>query len=364
MRNILPSCIATLLLWAFLLLADDSIRAQQPEQKPITINTDLVTTWAQVTNRMDGSPVKGLGREDFRLHEEGKGQQVSLVKERQPLSVVILVDGSTCVSDPRRWYQRREDILRQLGEDAEIALMAWDSDAVLVQPFTKNQQIVADKLNDSLNFFFALNPGPYGIEPLSGNKIMVRLERTHHRPGEAIYQAAKYLEKAASPERRNIIIVISHSDIEIAHKHLRTATEVKILLEKTATTVYGLEHYVEPSGNVGGIFKTLINPKRELKGILSGTLNHFVKLTGGTTLTGEWEECDELFIKLARMIRSSYTIGYYPENTNFDGRFRHIKLELSPSGKAKAGKVNIAAREGYHAVRRSSPTASTTSPPR
>jgi hypothetical protein len=71
----------------------------------------------------------------------------------------------------------------------------------------------------------------------------------------------------------------------------------------------------------------------------------------GITLTGEWEECDELFIKLARMIRSSYTIGYYPSNSDFDGRFRRISLELSRQGKTKAGKATIKTRDGYHALR-------------
>ncbi len=354
MRNTLSACLISLLLCAFFPFPDGTIRAQQLEQKPITINTDLVITWAQVTNRTDDSPINGLGLDDFRLREEGKGQQVSLVKEGQPLSVVILVDGTTCDFKPERWYQRREEILRQLSNDAEIALMAWDSEAVLVQPFTKNQRIVADKLNNSLNFFFALNPGPYGIEPISGLRMMVRPDQIHHRPGEAIYQAAKYLETAASPERRKVIIVISHANIEIAYKHLRTATEVEVLLEKTATTVYGLVHGEETS-KVGGVLKTLINPKRELKGVFSGRLNDFVEMTGGTTLTGAWEECDEMFIKLAKQIRSSYTIGYYPENANFDGRFRRIKLELSPSGKTKAGKVDIKTRDGYHAIRTASP---------
>lgn len=219
-----------------------SVYAQQAEQKPITVNTDLVITWAQVTNRTDRAPVKSLGIDDFQLHEEGKEEEVSLVKEGQPLSVVILVDGMTCVSDPQRWYQRREEILRQLGEDAKIVLMAWDSDAVLVQPFTKNQQVIADKLNNKLNFFYALNPGDYGINPISGMKEMVRSDRALYRPGEAIYQATTYLERAASPDRRKIIIVISYADLRLAQKHSHTADEVKSLLQKTGTTVYVSYH--------------------------------------------------------------------------------------------------------------------------
>jgi len=69
--------------------------AQQSDRQKssVIINTDLVVTWAQVSDRKDGKVVKGLEIGDFALREEGKPQQISLVKEGQPVSVVILVDG-------------------------------------------------------------------------------------------------------------------------------------------------------------------------------------------------------------------------------------------------------------------------------
>jgi hypothetical protein len=85
--------------WILLVVATAPIQAQQAE--PITVNTDLVTTWGQVTNRQDGSPVTGLILEDFFLYEESKQQQIAFVKQGQPLSVVILMDGMTCVRHPK-----------------------------------------------------------------------------------------------------------------------------------------------------------------------------------------------------------------------------------------------------------------------
>jgi VWFA-related protein len=373
MRNILSVSITSIFSWTFLLLADVSICAQQLEQKAVTINTDLVTTWAQVTNRVDGAPLKGLGLDDFQLREDGKRQQVGLVKEGQPLSVVILVDGMTCVRFPEIEFRRSREALRQLGEDAEIALMAWDSDVRLVQPLTRNQRVIADRMEDRVSFFTALN----GTQ--SGTPIIIRPERDHSRPGEAVYQAAQYLEKAVSPERRKIIIVISQSFLLMAQTHLHTAAEVKTLLRETGVTVYALlenngmrsdYNYGADKFNPFSLRRAgKINQQRRR----GGTLEEFVDLTGGAifvsknmpwlnlsslTPNGEFgKEFDELFIKLTRLIRTSYTIGYYPENTNLDGRFRRIKLELSPTGKTKAGKVNITAREGYYAVRRPSPSA-------
>jgi len=356
--------IISLLLVTCLLYTINPIQAQQPNrpQGSVTINTDLVVTWAQVTNRTDGSPINGLGIDDFLLREEGKQQQIDLVKEGQPLSVVILVDGQRCVWPPEIEFRRSREALRRLGEDAEIALMAWDSDVRLVQPLTTDQNVIANRLEDGLFFFQALN-GPQKVP---------RPNRGPGRPGEAIYQAARYLEKVAAPERRKIIIVITQSWYLMAQKHLHTGGEGEELLKKTGTTVYALLENI-------GKRRTPINPwdwvGRKLEDRLrnaGGTLEKFVDLTGGlilvskneawlndATLTpnGEFgKEFDELFIKLTTMIRSSYTIGYYPEDSNFDGRFRRINLELSRSGKAKAGKADVKSRGGYYALRPSSPT--------
>jgi hypothetical protein len=166
-----------------------------------------------------------LGIEDFVLREDGTPQQISLVKEDQPLSVVILVDGMACIVPPEHELQRSDEALRLLGDDAEIALMAWDSDVALVQHLTRDRDAIANQLKDRVSFFYALNghrntaQGP------------VRPGRDFQRPGEAIYQAARYLEQNASSGRRKVIIVIAYPGW-LGERHLHTAAEVKELLER------------------------------------------------------------------------------------------------------------------------------------
>src|SRR5262245_7162275 len=97
-RSSLMTVTIGLLLFLFF-AASDSVRAQQPgpQRNPLIINTDLVVTWSQVLDRKDGKVVKGLEIDDFALREDGKEQQISLVKEGQPVSVVILAEGMRCV---------------------------------------------------------------------------------------------------------------------------------------------------------------------------------------------------------------------------------------------------------------------------
>jgi hypothetical protein len=100
------------LLLFLLFAASDSVRAQQSDspRNPLTINTDLVVTWAQVLDRKDGKVVNGLEIDDFVLREDGKPQQISMIKEGQPLSVVMLVEGLACSIEPPEFLSREDGV--------------------------------------------------------------------------------------------------------------------------------------------------------------------------------------------------------------------------------------------------------------
>ncbi len=295
--------------------------------------------------------------DDFVLREDGKRQQISLIKEDQPLSVVILVDGKTPCKEVLGLissFPRSRESLRLLGDDAEIALMVWYSRVALVQPLTRDWGIISYHLEDRNRLINA----------------SYQAGRTDNldelpRPGEAVYQAARYLEKAASPERRKVIIIINTPQL-VNETHLHTAAEVRELLERTRTTVYGLyqtfdKYRPEDGYSSGSIFGIRRPDKKRRAG---GTIEEFAEQTGGSIVIGDQKGSDEMLIKLTSLIRSSYTIGYYPENSDFDGSFRRISLELSPQGKAKVGKVDIKTRKGYRALRPSTPAASEARPER
>jgi VWFA-related protein len=361
MKNSWLSKITKALFWTLLIAVSEPAEAQQPTQSghPITVNTDLVVTWAQITNP-GGAPVKGLGIDDLTLREDGKQQQITLLRDSQPLSVVLLVQAAIPCNESFSLissFQRSREALQLFG-DAEIALMVWDTGVALVQPFTTNWSAIADHLADRntlINASYQAGRTPTSYEL--------------PRPAEGVYQAARYLEQSASPERRKVIISIFIPQL-INKTHLHSAAEVSALLDKTGATVYGLYQTFEqnqlkdqytPSTSILSVFGIRLQDKKRRAG---GTIEDFTEQTGGSILVGKAEQSDEMLIKLAGLIRSSYTIGYYPENSNFDGRFRRINLELSLRGKTKVGRVNIKTRNGYMAVRSSSPNASEMPPNR
>jgi hypothetical protein len=217
-------------------------------------------------------------------------------KDVQPHSVVILVQGIIhCCHEPLQLFtelsiEENLKAMRRLGDDAEIALMAWDYDTALVQPMTTDQNLIAHRLKDKNAWINALRPrSVYPGGPAA----------EFARPGEAVYRATQYLEKNAAPGRRKVIIVIGlPSSLDEFHPH--TAAEVNEILEKTGTTVYGLYESYYPEI----VAKFRRQNQKDKKGRSGGTVEEFVEQTGGAILSGTPEESDELLIKLAGLIRS------------------------------------------------------------
>jgi len=51
--------------------------------------------------------------------------------------------------------------------------------------------------------------------------------------------------------------------------------------------------------------------------------------------------------ELIEILRNRYSLGYYPSNRAFDGKFRKIKLKVSPEVEKREGKIVITTRRGY-----------------
>ena len=78
----------------------------------------------------------------------------------------------------------------------------------------------------------------------------------------------------------------------------------------------------------------------------------YASATGGIVVDAEKKKLEANLAAVVEHLRTRYTIGYAPSNTKHDGSFRKIKIELSSSAGERAGKTEIIARKGYHAVGR------------
>ena len=66
--------------------------------------------------------------------------------------------------------------------------------------------------------------------------------------------------------------------------------------------------------------------------------------TGGRVIKVEgFEKMQAAFEQIAEELHHQYSLGYYPENTNWDGKFRKIQIAAQEHG------YKVFARKGYYA---------------
>jgi VWFA-related protein len=208
--------------------------------------------------------------------------------------------------------------------------MAFAQRTELVQDFSKDRQAIVSRIE---NITETTKVG--GVTFLN----------------EAIYQAATHLHKASNPANRRVIIAITdnlsnqtpghgHSEKEALYESLESGTSVcGIIVRSGLAKVDNIVRY---------------NPLFVLTGkVLSfGSIKTYASRTGGIVVGAAKDEVEQKLISLIERLRTRYAIGYTSSNTRTDGKFRRIKLNLSPTVEKREAKVTVLTRQGYYARRR------------
>jgi VWFA-related protein len=300
--------------------------------EPIKLSAELVLVDAEVLNKKTGQPVAGLRKEDFILFEDGVQRQIThFSQDKLPLSVVLLVDVSGSVYPIM--HQIREGTWRafqQLKPEDEVALMAFAGNTDLLQDFTTDRQLIGVRIE--------------GVRSarVTGSTFI----------SQAVYQAAVHLAKAPIPHSRRVIIVITDnlSDPRLENSHFEKKTLDK--LHESGATVCGVifnRRTISPE-------KLIDKRKMRIRKIrirLVGDISIFAEKTGGLVVDADRKEVGAKLTEIVDRLRTRYCLGYVPRKLRGDGKFRKIKVEISPEVEKKEGAVAIIAREGYYAPRSS-----------
>ena len=290
--------------------------------EPLRLSTQLVVVDAQILNKKTGIPVDRLSERDFVVYEEGVKQQIThFSQDRLPLSIVLLLDVSASVA--LAIDQVRDSGLRALNElkpGDEVGLMAFGAWATLLQDFTRDRHLITAQLASMESM------GPW-----------IR-EGTHI--DEAVYTAAKYLSKASNPNSRRIIVIVtdnlSNQPPNVGHSE----TEALAQLHASGAVLCGL---------IVGDFNSTANEYKRKGMLLRDSISNFLVETGGILSRVDKENVTAKLALLIERLRNRYSLGYTPLNIKRDGKFRNIKLKISPEVERREGEVKIVARKGYYA---------------
>jgi len=294
------------------------------QDEPLRLRTELVVIDAQVLNKKTALPIDNLAREDFILYEDGVKQHIShFSRDKLPLSVIILFDVSGSVATDRKAVQRllggAYQAMNLLRPEDEVALVQFAEKATLVQPFTRDRDLVV-KAVTRLD-----GRGQYG---------------THI--DEGILAAAEYMRSAANPDSRRAVIAVT-DDVTVEFRDRSTVTpttryEGQALRElyESGSVLCALLYEPPETGYVEPYFK-------------HGVAKHLAEATGGISIKVNQEDMLARLGEMIRRLRARYTIGYSASNTSKDGKFRKIKLSVTPEIEKREGGVALITRKGYYA---------------
>lgn len=303
--NKFPNLFFFTLLFGTVFAFQISVSAQiENDDEVINVDSSLVVLNATITDK-NGDSVNGLNRQNFEIFEDGVMQDVAFFEaQKTPFAAIILIDTSGSM-EMRVSMARAATIkfLAGLRAEDQAAIYKFDSKVSMVQDFSNLRDLTPQVFNLKAFGWTVLN--------------------------DAVYKAAKKLEQRT--EKRKAIIVLSDGADTRSGRSSNKAL-------KAALKADAIIYTVDMSAiNTGG--KPRMQNQGVLKKFAGKTGGKFIKTPGGV-------EMRKAFETIVKELGVQYTIGYYPENTKKDGKWRKVELRVPEKD------YKIRTREGYNAPKK------------
>jgi VWFA-related protein len=302
-------------------------QTEDRQQETIKIKTDLVALDALVTDKKTREVIRNFTLQDFELFEDDAKQQIEqFSQDKMPLSVVLLLDISPSVHPVIEEIRKGAlQALEHLKPEDEVALMVFAGATDLIQDFTMDRKLIADKVGLAL------------MRDGSGTRIH-----------EAVGKAARQFKSATIPTSRRVVIVITDNQGAMNRKYDGVSeAEVKDAVIESGAAVCGV--IVRSFLNVlDGILFQHPMMQEQFK---RTSVNPYAELTGGEMTAADKETINARLGEMIDRLRNRYTLAYAPSNQDFNGKFRRIRLSLTTEAKKRlGGDVVIRAKQGYYAI--------------
>ncbi len=306
---------------------------QAGEQTKIIRTVDLVPVIFSVTNRRQKF-VTDLQKEDFRVLEDGKAQEIRFFSRETdlPLRVGLLLDTSNSIRERLKFEQEAaiEFLYNVIRRNKDRAfLMTFDDEPEVIQDFTDD----SGKLRDAI------------MKQRAGGGTALN---------DAIYYACDQrlvnppLPAPNNPEVRRVLVVISDGDDTLSTHSRGEALEVAqragvaIYTISTSTEWVTAEEETDATKRVSRKYHMEAGDK---------ALQQLADETGGRAFFPyRVDDLGQSFQDIGDELRSQYSLAYVPINRAADGRFRKIQIEF---GRKELKDLTIRARRGYYAPRAS-----------
>ena len=292
-------------------LAPTQVTIRKPDihALPLQVDVNMVLVNVTVTDPYDRI-VTGLDKDNFQVFDEKVEQQIeSFSTEDAPISVGLIFDSSGSMSDKiQKSKEAALQFFRTSNPQDEFMLINFSDRPNLIAGFTSKFENIQDQL----------------LFVKSGGRTALL---------DAIYLGLNEMKKATT-NRRALLVISDGGD-----NHSRyTENDIKRAVKESDVQIYAV-----------GIFEPLASRARTTEeaggpSLLAG----LAEVSGGRIFSVEdTNELPDIAEKISIELRNQYVIGYRPSNLVRDGRWRRIKVKLSPPRGLPP--LQTYARTGYYA---------------
>ena len=306
------------------------------EDEVVRINASEVLLPVTVRDA-SGALVADLGRQDFKVFEDGREQPLSGISLRRvPVDVALLVDASSSVAESFEDFRRAaEEFAGRVGAEDRFCLVKFDDRVELLLDWSKSR--------------------------LQLRRALARLTTgVFTRFNDALLLSAR--EQFQKNERRRALVVLSDG-IDSNRGSATGEAALRALLE-TQVTVYGIANTeierarkraeldnLLGAGDASIRFNQLrIGDLQESLRVLDASernLETLTRSTGGRLYRPRsFHALGGVYTEIADELRHQYALYYTPTNAARDGRFRRVRVEVSGRD------YEVSTRVGYFAPRR------------
>jgi Ca-activated chloride channel homolog len=293
-----------------------SAPVQEGEEEVIKIGSEVVLINVLVSDSKNRF-VENLKKEEFELYEDGKKQELSFfAKQDEPISIGILIDGSTSMLDNGKLEEAKKAahaLFEKSNPKDEAFLMKFDDSISVLQEFTSDFQLLDKQLER--------------VKPFGGTAIY-----------DAVINALKYTKKNSSRIRQALFVVTDGLDL---HSR-KTLKDVLPLVQLTGIPCYFVGIYTAEEQRIFDISERVKldsgefvdNPKTSLQLLADET-------SGRAFFPLSEKELVPIALQIVNELRSAYSLGYYPPTTSLDGQYH--KISVVPKSK----QYTVRNRRGY-----------------
>jgi Ca-activated chloride channel homolog len=272
----------------------------------IKVNANLVVLHATALDHK-GLLVSGLKQESFQVYEDGVLQQIKYFSQQDvPVTVGLVIDNSGSMR-----AKRSEVIAAALA----FARSSNPQDQIFVVNFNEHVR-------------FALPADMLFTDQVP--QLEMALSKINTNGQTALYDAvAAALEHLKKGDRDKKVLIVISDGGDNASRH--TLAQIISMAQHSDAIIYAIGLFEEQDEDR--------NPR---------VLAQLATDTGGERfLPQSVKEAVPICERIARDIRSQYTLAYVPANKKQDGTFRAIQVKASAPGH---GRLWIRTRNGYRAL--------------